>query len=336
MWITVFKGSKIGLVFQNNTLFLLPQMLVTYTFLYFILPHLWLGHKKRFIYLLIIFLISTLLFTYAYRYFVIIPFRTGHFELFHSYKNVFTANNYFLILTITGFAAVIKFFRHWYQKDQSNQQLMHENATAELQFLKSQIHPHFLFNTLNNLYALTLKQSNKATEVVDKLSNLLKYMLHECNNPLIGLEREIEMLKNYIELEKLRYGNRLKVNFEVEGDIISKKTAPLLMLPFLENAFKHGSSGLTGIAQINMNIVVYENELAFYIINNFMGNKNPDSGNLGGFGLKNVEKRLQLLFGFKYSLKIKREKNTFMVEMKLPLTNNQPVILSEINDQYEN
>ncbi|MES2795890.1 MAG: histidine kinase [Bacteroidota bacterium] len=315
---------------QTNTLFLLPQMLITYSFLYYVLPDLWLGKTKNFLYSLVIFLVSALLFVYAFRYFVLVPFRTGRFQIFPSFQQVFTANNYFLMLTITGFAAIIKFFRHWYQKEQANRQLMQENVTAELQLLKSQIHPHFLFNTLNNLYALTLKQSNKAPEVVEKLSDLLKYMLQECNAPNIWLKREIEMLNNYIELEKLRYGKRLNVICLVEGEVNHKKIAPLLMLPFLENAFKHGSAEVIGIAQINIRIVVQGNELAFYIVNNFMKNKKTNSNKLGGIGLKNVEKRLQLLYGYKYSLEIKSDKDIFSIEMKLPLTTSETVKQSKM------
>ncbi|HET8861574.1 histidine kinase [Marivirga sp.] len=144
--------------------------------------------------------------------------------------------------TVAGFAAAIKLSKYWYQKHWANQALEKQNLQAELQLLKSQIHPHFLFNTLNNLYSLTLMRSENAPNVVLKLSDLLSYMLYECNQPKVVLEKELKLMYGYIELEKLRYGSRLDVQMKVVGTAKNQLIAPLLFLPFLENAFKFGVS----------------------------------------------------------------------------------------------
>lgn len=142
----------------------------------------------------------------------------------------------------------------------------------ELQVLKAQVHPHFLFNTLNNIYSLTLQQSGNASEIVQKLSGLLRYMFRECNAPEVPLIKEIELLRNYTQLEQIRYGNRLNIDLTVRGELIGKQIAPLLLIPFVENAFKHGASEQSDRAFIDLSLVTMGNELNFRLQNS----KNTD------------------------------------------------------------
>ena len=116
-----------------------------------------------------------------------------------------------------------------------------ETANAELQLLKSEIHPHFLFNTLNNIYSSILNKSSNAKGLVIKLSDTLKYMIYDCEAPLVPLEEELKMIEDYIGLEKVRYGKRLNMEVEIKGDYRNKLIAPLLLIPFIENCFKHGA-----------------------------------------------------------------------------------------------
>ena len=152
------------------------------------------------------------------------------------------AHSYLCMTTSAASPMIIKFFKLWTIKQRDWMQAQQEKITAELQLLKAQVHPHFLFNTLNNIYSFSLDNSPKTPDMILKLSSLLSYMLYDCKAEEVRLEKEIEIMKNYIDLEKERYGNKIEISWSVEGDIKDKFISPLLMLPFLENAFKHGIS----------------------------------------------------------------------------------------------
>ena len=221
-------------------------------------------------------------------------------------------------ITIAGFATATKLGKYYYLKQQSLMQTEKEKLTAELQLLKAQVHPHFLFNTLNNLYALTLRKSDGAPEMVLKLSGLLSYMLYECNATEVPLEKEIRMLENYVDLEKLRYGSRLDVSLNFTGDIRGKTITPLLLIPFVENAFKHGSSEQLEQAWISLDLAVEGNRMSFKLVNSKDASANP-SGGAGGIGLANVRKRLELIHANNYELKITPQEETFLVYLSLEL-----------------
>lgn len=225
-------------------------------------------------------------------------------------------------LSVAGFAGAIKLAKHWYQKNQLNQRLEAEKLKAELQLLKSQVHPHFLFNTLNNLYSLTLLQSSEAPEVVLKLAGLLRYMLYECNVPKVPLAKELKLIQDYIELEKLRYGPRLDLSVNVQGEINGKWIAPLLLLPFLENSFKHGASEQLEQAWISLDLTVRGNTLKLKLMNALpeaptVASLSPDSS--GGIGLQNVRKRLELIYPDRHELKLTQNQEVFIVTLSLLL-----------------
>lgn len=168
---------------------------------------------------------------------------------------------------------------------------------TELDFLKSQIHPHFLFNTLNNLYALTLNQSSKSPLVVLGLSEILRYTLYECNAEKVLLSHDIDILKSYITLEKLRYEERLELNLNISGNIKEQVIAPLLLLPLVENAFRYGISETVQDAWINIDIRVSENRLKFKVSNStpFKQAEN-DNIHFDKTGLQNIRKKLELVY----------------------------------------
>jgi sensor histidine kinase YesM len=225
-------------------------------------------------------------------------------------------------LSVAGFAGIIKLGKHWYQKNQQAQELEREKLKAELQLLKAQVHPHFLFNTLNNLYSLTLTQSGQAPEVVLKLAGLLRFMLYECNVALVPLEKEIKLVQDYIELEKLRYGNRLDLAVNITGNPAGKLIAPLLLLPFLENSFKHGASEHLDQAWISLDLTIQENKLKFKLLNAlppeplFMSQPEIPAH---GIGLGNVKKRLELMYPQRHQFKTTQEAETYLVTLTLDL-----------------
>jgi hypothetical protein len=220
-------------------------------------------------------------------------------------------------ITVSGFAVAIKLGKFWYHKNQLNKQLEAEKLVAELQVLKAQVHPHFLFNTLNNLYALTLQQSQQAPEVVLKLSGLLRYMLYECNVASVPLLKELQLMNDYIELEKLRYGERLDFSLTIEGNPAGIKIAPLLLLPLLENSFKHGASEKLDQAWISLSLRIIGKELRVKLMNGIA--EGPVRASTNGIGLQNVKKRLSLLYPNQHELKLTRDAEVFIVSLNIQL-----------------
>jgi len=201
------------------------------------------------------------------------------------------------------------------RKDLQRQQLK-----SELKFLKTQINPHFFFNTLNSLYALTLKKSDKAPEIVLKLSEMMRYMLYESNERLIPLSQEIKYLKNYLELEKLRHGDKFKMSIDIQGDPKGHRIAPLLFMPFLENSFKHGIDSELKSGYVDISIEINETELSLNVTNSrpqVAITPIPLEGKSGGIGLTNVRRRLNLLYPKKYKLGIDKDENTYQIDLTL-------------------
>jgi LytS/YehU family sensor histidine kinase len=203
----------------------------------------------------------------------------------------------------------------FYKNQQNYLKLNEQKKIAELTALKNQLNPHFLFNTLNNLYALAIKKSDQTPEVIEKLSDILDYMLHRCNSKFVSIQKEIELIENYIALEKIRYGNRVRISFK-NNSTSDSKIAPLLLLTFIENAFKHGVSQELKEAFISITISSDKNHIVFTIENSksaiSVHNKDQQC-----IGLNNVQKQLGLLYGDDYSLDIKEESNTYSVHLIL-------------------
>jgi two-component system, LytTR family, sensor histidine kinase AlgZ len=232
-------------------------------------------------------------------------------------RNPWAANSYLSMNVMAGFGSMIILFKYWLQKQRDFLTAEKEKITAELQLLKAQIHPHFLFNTLNNIYSFSMKGSSKTTDMIAKLSSLLSYMLYDCKSNEVLLEKEIEVMKNYIDLEKERYGNKLEISINIEGDVRYKYIAPLLLLPFVENAFKHGTSEQLEKPWLSMDISVKQKILRCKILNS----KNEFSrADEKGIGIENVKKRLAYLYPGKYELKLNDEDIFFVVSLMLELT----------------
>lgn len=175
-----------------------------------------------------------------------------------------------------------------------------------------QIHPHFLFNTLNTLYGFALKKADETPEMILKLSNLLDYLLYQVDKPFVLLVDEINHINDYIELEKMRFNNTLQVEFRVINMIDSIKIAPMLLIPFVENSFKHGSIQ-NGVLNINIALSCNDKQLRFLIENTHAESEKKHSG----IGLENIKKRLELLYKNKYELKIVESEDNFKVTLKI-------------------
>ncbi|MEZ4953626.1 MAG: histidine kinase [Saprospiraceae bacterium] len=195
---------------------------------------------------------------------------------------------------------------------------MEEKLQSELKFLRSQTNPHFLFNTLNNLYHLARKNSSNTPDAILKLSGLMRFMLYECTATTIPISKEIDLIRDYIELEKLQYDNRLTVDFKVDATIENQKIAPLLLMPFVENAFKHGASESTGNIWVYIYLTIKNGVLEFSVKNS----KDPDTQYSDeGIGLKNIKRQLDLIYP-NHILEIKNRENEFEIYLKIELVQN--------------
>jgi sensor histidine kinase YesM len=208
-----------------------------------------------------------------------------------------------------------KMIKIWYKKDEEQALLTIGNANAELSLLKAQVHPHFLFNTLNNIYSFTLDRSPVAGELLGKLSHILRYMTRECESTRVSLENELKMILDYIELERVRYGPRLQLDVKLAEVTQGTLIAPLLMIPFVENSFKHGASKMLKQSWIKMSATLKDQKFFFHV-----SNSRPEHAPLthkSGLGLKNVQRRLQLLYPGSHSLDIKSGDDFFSVDLMI-------------------
>lgn len=228
------------------------------------------------------------------------------------------------LFRFTPFAFWFAFIKIGIDQLRSNQQIAElgkEKTAAELSLLKAQIHPHFLFNTLNNLYTLTLEKSDKAPEVVEKLSAMLDYLLYRCNEKKVTVQQEVELIQNYLSLESLRYGDKLNLTFEHQIDTPSTAlVAPLILISPVENAFKHGASGNTDKPTIRIKLSVDNGELQFEVWNNKPAEAPTDDREYtAGIGLTNVRRQLNLLYPDRHTLLIEEDKLAFSVVLTIKL-----------------
>ena len=213
---------------------------------------------------------------------------------------------------------MIKLVKRWWQKQKETELLAKEKTKAELQLLKAQVHPHFLFNTLNNIYFFTLTNSTQAPVMIKKLSGMLHYILNECDQPLVPLEKEIKMIRDYMALEKIRYAEQMQMTIDIEDDHDNKMIAPLLLIPFVENSFKHGASKMITQPWVKLYIYIENNRLHFTIRNSKPPTNEPIAAK-GNIGLKNVRKRLELLYPGTHELNIVSEPGSYAVHLILQL-----------------
>ncbi len=223
-------------------------------------------------------------------------------------------------LFIVIFVAMLRFAKEWFEFEAKKKEVENEKLQGELNFLKAQINPHFLFNTLNNLYYLAYSQSPNTTEVIAKLSQMMRYMIYDTNHPKVLLSKEIEYMQNYISLERLRLSNQIPIEFTIQGNVQDIRITPLIFITFLENAFKHGVSGNNTEAWVKANIVIQNNTCTYTVENSKHNNLKTDAAGKSGIGLQNVQRRLALSYPERYTLTIQETPERYAVELKLVLS----------------
>jgi len=295
-----------------------PDMAQVYLNLYVLIPFL-LFKRKYFLYfavLLASILLQSALFIWLHRFYLL----SG--ETAFAYVMEYTPGNFAIqslnIFSLVGLTTGIKFLKDWMMQEEHWRERERQHLETELNFLKAQIHPHFFFNTLNNLYSLTIRKSDQAPEVVLKLSDLMSYMLYESGAAMVPLDKEIANLENYMDLEKLRFGKRLTVGFEKKGIMTTVRVPPLLLLAFVENSFKHGLKDQMGPARIDLSLEISDEWLIFVVAN--PASPGSEEKEKSGIGLKNVTRRLDILYGEGYSLQLDTPDTLFKVHLKIPLS----------------
>lgn len=256
---------------------------------------------------------------------IITPLKLIVFYLkFHNYpvmQEALIAKQYSIFtlhFLVAGFSTIFKIVSDWAKHQREKHELETKTMESELNFLRSQINPHFLFNTLNNLYALTLKKSDKAPEIVIKLSEMMRYMLYECNEKEVPLIKEVNYLRNYLDLEKLRQSKEIDIKLKVNGMVTNQRIAPLMFIPFIENSFKHGLKNQINDGFVHITLDVKRDNVHLHVINSKAPALPVRSGKRsGGIGLVNVQKRLSLIYPKQHELSIKDNPNDYEVDLTI-------------------
>ena len=319
-------GSKNeNFIFWFSTILSIITIVSSYVFVYYLIPNFLIAkkHKKFILYTFYsgVFIVCAVLMTVVFGF-------VFFYNLEFKQMPALTKNSGVIlvcVLLIIALASAFKILKDTYKSLDEKKTLENKFLQTQLQlkeqelrFLKMQIHPHFLFNTLNTLYGLSLKKSEKAPEMILKLSNLLDYILYQVDKPLVLLKDEINHIEDYISLEKSRFRDSLKIMFH--KNIIDDKLeiAPMLLLPFVENAFKHGAQ-IDGIVNVLISLKVDENELNFTIKNSAISKENSKKG----IGLDNIKKRLEMFYPGQHFLEVLQEEKVFIVNFKIPIRNEE-------------
>jgi LytS/YehU family sensor histidine kinase len=319
-------------VLLESILMLLPQTVLVYPLISFVLPrYIFTGRYIIGAVWFIVFLFLT--FTLTALFIVYVPlYKTIFFpnirQLFEREstfpRKIFLAYMASLQGAITGaaLAASFKMFKHYYVKNVRNEQLQKENVEAQLQLLTAQVHPHFLFNTLNNIYSKAQTESPGSAKMILELSHILRFVMDEGKLGSIPLENELQMIRDYINLEKMRYDEKLDLHFSFPSNTGNIHIKPLLLLPFVENCFKHGTSQLLRNPWINLKMELKENILFVKIMNGKKDNIREHKGR-AGTGIRNVKQRLELLYKDKHDLQISEDEDVFVVNLRIELERKQ-------------
>ncbi|MHA4847601.1 sensor histidine kinase [Flavitalea antarctica] len=307
---------------------IIPQMFFAYALIGFILPAFVLKNKYFFSFFWIIFFV----FATGALGFILANYVFPGTSVYQVPGNLWVNLVSYSKGTLVAATAVcsIRLFKHWHLQEKRNLELLKEKTEAQLQLLTAQVHPHFLFNTLNNIYSRAQDESPEGAKMIMELSQILRYVLDEGKHELVPLDKELQMLTDYLHLEKLRYDKELDLHILLPSKTSDLYITPLLLLPFVENCFEHGISDTQNKPWINLKIELQDTALVMKLMN---GKKTTKDANTDrdGIGMQTVKKRLELLYPGKHDLQINEDEDVFIVNLRLELariTSAIPVQLS--------
>ncbi len=296
----------------------LVDIIAAYFTVYFLFPK-FLFKKKYFLFISI-FLLSAIVAIILQRvllYYITIPvFYSEGIDKIKSFWHINPFYSFVNIYSVVGLFAVIKLVKYWYQNQQSKIELENKNKTSELALLRTQLNPHFLFNTLNNIDTLISIDQEKASDAVIKLSEIMRFVLYEANSDRISLDKEISYLESYISLQQLRLKNQFFVKFTNDIDCNGLKIAPMLFIPFVENAFKHGLKNIVAPG-IEITLNCKDGNINFEVVNRYGLHEIQNKDATSGIGLANTKKRLELLYPNKHMLEIRKSSGIYKVNLSI-------------------
>lgn len=302
-----------------TALFHISLAVAVYLNIWFLMPRL-LQKARYFVYALAVIVLiyaSALLNQATFNYLVDLVLPGYYFVSYYETGDILK-----FVFVYVALASLLKLSKGWFMLMQTEQQLMairQEKVETELKALKSQINPHFLFNSLNNIYSLALGNSKTTPAAILKLSELMRYMLYESNEDRVPLKQEIRFMDNYIDLQSLRSDKRSRIEYRKQGDPEGKSIAPLLLLPFIENGFKHGIKGDPSGGYVIIEFAIHDSNVDLYVENNKGQVDEVEKNDFNGIGLNNVKRRLELIYPGKYELDIQDTGEQFSVRIKLDL-----------------
>lgn len=306
------QAIPLPFVIKDTTLVSL-LIIFFYIHYYFLIDQFY-NTKKYIQYIIILLFVFVFLCYYAVPFRHLLPDPHSHANTPMSAGKYFVREirqNFFFYIGVLFASLALKLNHQWKNIEQ-------EKLNAELSYLKAQINPHFLFNTLNSIYSLALIKSDLTPKAILELSSLMRYVISESKEKFVSLEREIDYIKNYIDLQQLRLDDTVNVSFTIEGDIEHKNISPLMLIPFIENAFKHGVNPEEN-SIIDIFIIVQENNLLLKVTNALVTQK-IDQHTQSGYGIENAKSQLQLLYPNKHSLTLEQANHCFIVTLKLNIS----------------
>jgi len=317
-WAFGFERYSVREAFLNSIAFIPGDLIVVYILLYFLIPQ-YLFKRKLFLFFGG-FVLTLIIAKYISEFIAIQTASNNALRGFHRRQGHFITP----FINVASIAAAIKLIKYFYLQEKKALIAKREQTETELELLKSQVHPNFLFNTLNSLFGHAQRRSADSPKIVVDLSELLRFMIYESRVEFVPLDEEIQLMNNYINLEKLRFGDDLDVSFTYSGDIESKLIRPLLLLPLVENSFTYGTEKRIEQKWISINLHVQGQQMLFKLTNSYnsnieMGYENNSNKN---DSLANVKKRLELLYPEQYELLVREDNDMMLISLKLSLVTN--------------
>ncbi len=293
------------------------ELFIYFTAIYFLFPQLFIKkYFQFFIYLIAVMVITVFIFRISHFYFGLEkPLSNSFWEEWK--KEPPSYLEFFYYLRNPTIALALYYLPKYIEIENKKKEAEKLKVIAEMNLLKTQIQPHFLFNSLNNLYSLTLANSKLASEYVLKLSEIMEYLLYKANKDFIPIKLEIDHITNYVELEKLKYGDRLHISWDIDKETLKTEIAPLLLFTFIENAFKHGTSKDVNNTFISISLKKVTDKLVYTVVNSLPIELKTKKNLIGGKGIAILESRLKLSYENKYKLSFNTNENTFMAVMEL-------------------
>jgi hypothetical protein len=255
-------------------------------------------------------------------WYLFLPYRSPRESVYFWNTGNLIYGSFLLVFFTTAAGGAIKFFSDHYKIQNKLEQIIQEKSDTELKFLKSQLNPHFIFNCLNSIYFLIDKENTEARNYLGKFSEMLRYQLYDCNVEKIDISQEVKYLQNYVATQKLRRDSNYKISFNVDSNLSDVKIAPLVMIPFVENAFKHVSNHLDRDNLIDIHLTRNNGSLLFEVNNTKDSAEIKEFQNVGGIGLTNVCRRLELIYPGRYNLDIDESPEKYSVKLQIEIGEN--------------